>query len=181
MSVVATAAVQKMRGLKLAERAVMLTLADLADDFGVCWCSVGWLAIVLEVGNPDRAIRDRRRTVQNYLKRLEKKGKIIIESRTRKKNRSHTSNLYKIVSPLLDGGGRPIGHQPGESPDTSLVKDSTPGGCRNGHPRTHGTYPSSDPSSERLSLMSQKIEELRRQPESELTPGERFALKHWKD
>jgi hypothetical protein len=65
---------------------ILLKLADIANDSGVCWPSVRLLASSCGVS---------RRTVQRHLNEFVEQGLLIITERTRE-NGSQTSNLYNL-------------------------------------------------------------------------------------
>lgn len=115
------------RPLGPAAKLVLMALADIADDHGVCWPSVGHLAMKCTVSE---------RTAQRLLAGLERVGLIDVEPRFRPDG-SRTSNRFRLN---LEGGDN-LTPLPGVR-DVAPPPDS-PGGGDN-----HGTQTTTDPPSD---------------------------------
>lgn len=90
------------------ERLVLLALADNANDQGFCWPSLETIAKKANIS---------RRYVISIIKKLEKRGDIIVERR-RETSKKNKSNVYQVVmyvslpvvipsSPIIEGSSDP--------------------------------------------------------------------------
>lgn len=110
--------------LRPTPRLILMSLADAADDFGVCWPSVPTVATKCCVSD---------RTVRRVMKKLEDHRLMLSEPRYRKDG-SCSSNRYRLQ---LDGGDRlssapdPDDTTPGQwcegPPDTGVIPGTTSG------------------------------------------------------
>lgn len=91
MSIQALSAAFACRGLKPAEKLVLLGLANYADDVGLCWPSQTTLADDTDLSA---------RTIWSALQGLEKRG-LIERHRRNRADGSRTSDMFVLVLPLL--------------------------------------------------------------------------------
>jgi Helix-turn-helix domain len=133
MSVKALRWARRQRTGSLSTKAVLLVLADYADDDGVCWPSTRTLADDCETDQ---------RTVRRLLTRLRDSGLIVWETQTGRMNVYRLALRPALVgegsSPsVVDHSGRSAGRR-GEGPRPSVGEGSSPS--------TEGPRPSLSPS-----------------------------------
>jgi hypothetical protein len=97
------------------ELLVLLSLADQANDDGICWPSVRSLC---------RRSRIKRRHAQRIIAVLEARGEIEI-TRRKRPDKSYTSNVYRVIFPTA---GAAVYGSDGSGPETTGGRSTDHGG-----------------------------------------------------
>lgn len=117
--------------LKPVPKLVLMALADIADDEGICWPSMSTMAAKCNVST---------RTIRRSIHLLVVRGLLVVEQRYRKDG-SNSSNLYRLrlrggdkLSPPPGRCDSTPGHGCQGDPDTSVIPITTKGTINQSQP-----------------------------------------------